>query len=65
MLKIMRKHVLQKKQALNTLRTEEYKSGKYSRGGGCMPLPVPEDAPFYIKDYSEYYKGEMLSSSKP
>lgn len=46
-----------KKQALNTLRTEEYKSGKYSRGGGCMPLPVPEDAPFYIKDYSEYYKG--------
>ena len=22
-----------------------------------MPLPVPEDAPFYIKDYSEYYKG--------
>lgn len=46
-----------KKQALNTLRTEECKSGKYSRGGGCMPLPVPEDAPFYIKDYSEYYKG--------
>lgn len=46
-----------KKQALNTLRTEEYKSGKYSRGGGCMPLPVPEDAPFYIKDYNEYYKG--------
>ena len=46
-----------KKQALNTLRTEEYKSGKYSRGGGCMPLPVPEDAPFYIKYYSEYYKG--------
>lgn len=38
-----------KKQALNTLRTEEYKSDKYSRGGGCMPLPVPEDAPFYIK----------------
>lgn len=46
-----------KKQALNTLRTEEYKKGRYSRGGGCMPLPVPEDAPFYIKDYSEYYKG--------
>ena len=22
-----------------------------------MPLPVPEDAPFFVKDYSEYYKG--------
>ena len=25
-----------------------------------MPLPVPEDAPFYIKDYSEYYKGDVI-----
>lgn len=24
-------------------------------GGGC--LPVPEDSPFFVKDYSEYYKG--------
>ena len=47
----------QKKQALNDLRTEEYKKGSYSRGGGCLPLPVPEDVPFYVKDYSEYYKG--------
>lgn len=54
-----------KKQALNTLRTEEYKSGKYSRGGGCMPLPVPEDAPFYIKDYSEYYKGRCYHPRSP
>ena len=22
-----------------------------------VPLPVPEDVPFYVKDYSEYYKG--------
>lgn len=22
-----------------------------------MPLPVPDDAPFFVKDYSEYYKG--------
>ena len=34
-----------KKQSLNTLRTEEYLKGEYSRGGGCVPLPVPEDAP--------------------
>lgn len=47
----------QKKQALNALRTEEYKKGGYSRGGGCLPLPVPENVPFYVKDYSEYYKG--------
>ena len=46
-----------KKQSLNTFRTEEYRKGEYSRGGGCVPLPVPEDAPFFVKDYSEYYKG--------
>lgn len=46
-----------KKAALNELRTEEYKKGSYSRGGGCLPLPVPEDVPFFVKDYSEYYKG--------
>ena len=46
-----------KKQSLNTLRTEEYRKGEYSRGGGCVPLPVPEDAPFFVKNYSEYYKG--------
>ena len=33
------------------------RTGEYSRAGGCLPLPVPEDVPFYVKDYSEYYKG--------
>ena len=47
----------QKKQAMNALRTEEYKTGTYTRAGGCLPLPVPEDVPFFVKDYSEYYKG--------
>ena len=47
----------EKKKVLNTLRTEEYKKGEYSRAGGCLPLPVPEDSPFFVKDYSEYYKG--------
>lgn len=46
-----------KKQAMNALRTEEYKTGFYSRAGGCVELPVPADAPFFVKDYSEYYKG--------
>ena len=45
------------KKALNAARTEEYRTGEYSRAGGCLPLPVPDDAPFYVKDYSEYYKG--------
>lgn len=42
---------------MNILRTEEYKKGEYSRAGGCVPLPVPDDLPFFVKDYSEYYKG--------
>ncbi len=46
-----------RKQAINALRTEEYEKGEYSRAGGCLPLPVPEDVPFFVKDYSEYYKG--------
>src|SRR5699024_6781693 len=34
-----------------------YRSADYGRAGGCLPLPVPEDAPFFVKDYSAYYKG--------
>lgn len=45
------------KQKLNAIRTEEYKTGEYSRAGGCVPLPVPEESPFFVKDYSAYYKG--------
>lgn len=45
------------KVALNNLRTAEYAKGEYSRGGGCVELPVPDDMPFFVKDYSEYYKG--------
>lgn len=45
------------KKKLNETRTKEFKEGVYSRAGGCLPLPVPEDVPFFVKDYSEYYKG--------
>ena len=45
------------KKALNAARTEAYRTGEYLRAGGCLPLPVPEDAPFFVKDYSESYKG--------
>lgn len=47
----------QTKKALNAQRIIDYKTGSYERAGGCMELPVPEDAPFFVKDYSEYYKG--------
>ncbi len=47
----------EKKTALNNLRTEEYRNGAYSRGGGCVELPVPDEMPFFVKDYSAYYKG--------
>ena len=45
------------KEDLNKQRIEDYQSGKYKLGGGCLELPVPDDAPFFVKDYSEYYKG--------
>jgi len=44
------------KKAMNAVRTEEYRKGEYSRAGGCLPYPAPEDAPYFVKDYSAYYK---------
>ena len=43
--------------AIANQRDEDYKTGEYKLAGGCLELPVPEDAPFFVKDYSEYYKG--------
>lgn len=45
----------EKRKALNEQRTKEYKSGEYVRGGGVVD-PLPEDAPFFVKDYYDYYK---------
>ncbi|MBP3707304.1 MAG: alpha/beta hydrolase [Clostridia bacterium] len=50
------------KKSLNAQRIEDFKTGSYARGGGCLELPVPEDAPFFVKDYSEYYKGRAYHS---
>ena len=47
----------EKKKMLCEQRLLDLKNGKYKRAGGCLPLPVPSDAPFFVKDYSEYYKG--------
>lgn len=45
------------KKALNAQRTEDYKTGTYARAGGVVD-PLPEDAPFFLKDYYDYYKTE-------
>ncbi len=47
----------EKRKAMALQRLEDLKSGSNKRAGGCIPLPVPEDSPFFVKDYSEYYKG--------
>ena len=43
------------KQALNQQRIKDYASGEYELGGGVVD-PLPEDAPFFVKDYHSYYK---------
>ena len=45
----------EKRQTMNAQRTLDYKSGKYALAGG-LPDTVSEDAPFYMKDYHDYYK---------
>lgn len=45
----------EKRLALNAQRTEDYKNGSYVRAGGVGD-PLPEDAPFFVKDYYDYYK---------
>ena len=45
----------EKRKALNAQRTDDYKSGTYARAGGVAD-PLPEDAPFFVKDYYDYYK---------
>lgn len=40
---------------LNEERTEDYKNGTYKRAGGVIDS-LPENAPFYVKDYYDYYK---------
>lgn len=45
----------EKREALSTQRTADYKSGTYALGGGVVD-PLPDDAPFFVKDYYDYYK---------
>lgn len=43
------------KVTFNEQRIKDYKTGEYKLGGGVAD-PLPEDAPFFVKDYYDYYK---------
>lgn len=45
----------EKRKAISAQRTLDYRNGFYALGGGVAD-PVPEDAPFFVKDYYDYYK---------
>ena len=47
----------EKKAALNAQRIADFRSGVYVLGGGVVD-PLPDDAPFFVKDYHSYYKTE-------
>lgn len=45
----------EKRKAMNAQRIVDYKNGYYTQGGGVVD-PLPDDAPFFVKDYYDYYK---------
>ena len=45
----------QAKAAMCAQRLEDLRNGEYKLGGGVVD-PLPEDAPFFVKDYYDYYK---------
>lgn len=47
----------EKRRTMNAQRIEDYRTGTYALAGGVAD-PMPEDAPFYFKDYHDYYKTE-------
>ena len=46
---------MEKRRAMAAQRTADYKAGTYKRAGGVVD-PLPEDAPWFVKDYYDYYK---------
>jgi fermentation-respiration switch protein FrsA (DUF1100 family) len=44
-----------KRAALCAQRLEDLKAGAYKSGGGVVD-PLPDDAPWFVKDYYDYYK---------
>ena len=52
-----REQRMEKRRAMAAQRTEDFRSGTYKRGGG-VPAELPDDAPWFVKDYHDYYKTE-------
>ncbi len=46
---------MEKRKAMAAQRTEDYRNGTYKRAGGVVD-PLPDDAPYFVKDYYDYYK---------
>ena len=44
-----------KRAAMCAQRLADLKAGEYTLGGGVVD-PLPEDAPYFVKDYYDYYK---------
>lgn len=40
-------------------RLDNLKNGEYAPGGGVVE-PLPEDAPFFVADYYDYYKTDRV-----
>ncbi len=45
----------EKRKAMCAQRLEDLRAGEYKLGGGVVD-PLPENAPFFVKDYYSYYK---------
>ena len=45
----------EKRKAMNAQRIVDYRNGSYELGGGVVD-PLPDDAPFFVKDYYDYSK---------
>ena len=45
----------EKRKALAAQRTEDFRNGSYKRAGGVVD-PLPDDAPWFVKEYHAYYK---------
>lgn len=45
----------EKRKAMNAQRILDYRNGSYAPAGGVVD-PLPDDAPFFVKDYYDYYK---------
>ncbi len=45
----------ERRKAMCSQRLKDLRTGKYERAGGVVD-PLPSDAPFFVKDYYDYYK---------